>query len=215
MKADLARSRTPRQIAGRLRLEANDASVETITKSTDAEGRAVSHEALLSVDLRPAQGRAGEVRDPAPAQTHEAQSVTPLGERAGGRIVGMVSIDDRPEEASDRRVPGAWEGDPVVGKSAIAPLVETNSRFLIPLGLPEGKKAAGLADVRINRANDLPALMRGSLAWDQGTEMARHAQLTVATDHGCASLTPTHRGNDHPMRTRTGSSGSTCPKASS
>lgn len=46
VKADLARSRTPRQIAGRLRLEAIDASVETMTKSPDAEGRTVSHGAI-------------------------------------------------------------------------------------------------------------------------------------------------------------------------
>ena len=108
----------------------------------------------------------------------------PLGERTGGRIVGMVSIDDRPETASDRRVPGAWEGDLVIGKagrSAVATLVERHSRFLIMLGLAEGKKADALADVLIDTVNDLPALMRGSLTWDQGTEMARHAQLSVAT----------------------------------
>ncbi len=46
VKADLARSRTPRQIAGRLRLEATDASVEIMTKSPDAQGRTVSHEAI-------------------------------------------------------------------------------------------------------------------------------------------------------------------------
>nr|WP_237759808.1 IS30 family transposase [Arthrobacter alpinus] len=97
----------------------------------------------------------------------------------------MVSIEDRPEGAADRRVPGAWEGDLVAGKggkSAIATLVERHSRFLIMLGLPEGKKADVLADILIIRVNDLPALMRGSLTWDQGTEMARHAHLTVATD---------------------------------
>lgn len=33
-----------------------------------------------------------------------------------------------------------------------------------------------------HRVDDLPSLMRGSLTWDQGTEMARHAQLTLATD---------------------------------
>lgn len=46
VKTVLARSRTPRQIAGRLRLEATDTSVETMTKLPDAEGRTVSHEAI-------------------------------------------------------------------------------------------------------------------------------------------------------------------------
>ena len=112
------------------------------------------------------------------------KSRKPLGERTGGRIVGMVSIDDRPEQASDRRVPRAWEGDLMIGRagrSAVATLVERHSRFLIMLGLAEGKKADALADVLIDTVNDLPALMRGSLTWDQGTEMARHAQLSVAT----------------------------------
>lgn len=97
----------------------------------------------------------------------------------------MLSIDDRPEEDADRRVPGAWEGDLVVGKggkSAIATLVERHSRFLELAGPAGRKKADGLADVLIDRVSDLPALMRGSLTKGQGTEMARHAQLTVATD---------------------------------
>ncbi len=50
------------------------------------------------------------------------------------------------------------------------------------LGLPDGREAAGRADVPSNRVNDLPALMRGSLTWEQGTDMVRHAQPTVATD---------------------------------
>lgn len=185
VKADLLRSRTPRQIAGRLRLEATDTSVETMTKSPDAEGHTVSHEAIYRWIYALPKGELAKSGILLQSKRTKRKSRKPLGERTGGRIVGMVSIDDRPEEASDRRVPGAWEGDLVVGKggkSAIATLVERHSRFLIMLGLPEGKKADGLADVLINRVNDLPALMRGSLTWDQGTEMARHAQLTVATD---------------------------------
>lgn len=54
VKADLARSRSTWQISGRLHLEATDASVETMTKSPNVEGGNVSHEASLSLDLRPA-----------------------------------------------------------------------------------------------------------------------------------------------------------------
>lgn len=46
VRADLRRSRTPRQIAGRLRLEARDTTVEPMAHSTDADGRTVSHEAI-------------------------------------------------------------------------------------------------------------------------------------------------------------------------
>lgn len=44
--ADLFRSRTPRQIAGRLRLEADEPSVEAMVKSADAHDWTVSHEAI-------------------------------------------------------------------------------------------------------------------------------------------------------------------------
>ncbi len=46
VRADLKASRTPRQIAGRLRLEAVGDNVELMDGSLDAEGRTVSHEAI-------------------------------------------------------------------------------------------------------------------------------------------------------------------------
>ena len=97
----------------------------------------------------------------------------------------MVSIDDRPEEANDRRIPGWWEGDLIVGKngaSAAITLVERTTRYTLILGLPEGKKADGVADVLIEHLQGLPDFMRLGLTWDQGTEMAEHASVTVAAD---------------------------------
>lgn len=97
----------------------------------------------------------------------------------------MVSIDDRPEEATDRRVPGAWEGDLIIGahgRTAAITLVERHSRYVIILGLPDGKDSDGVADALIDRISGLPAHLRGSLTWDQGTEMARHAQFILATE---------------------------------
>lgn len=44
--ADLKRSRTPRQIAGRLTLEASDDTVDLMKGSTPAEGKTASHEAI-------------------------------------------------------------------------------------------------------------------------------------------------------------------------
>jgi IS30 family transposase len=97
----------------------------------------------------------------------------------------MVSIDERDPAAADRRVPGHWEGDLVIGKNgatAAVTLVERTSRFTAILALPEGKDSTGVADVLIEHTNELPAMMRKSLTWDQGSEMARHAALTLATD---------------------------------
>lgn len=185
LRADLQRSRTPRQIAGRLRLEACDATVEVMAHSPAADGRTVSHEAIYRWIYALPKGELAKSGILLRSKRTQRKRRKPLGERTGGRIIGMVSIDDRPDSVNDRRVPGAWEGDLVVGKggkTAAATLVERVSRFTIILGLPEGKKAPGLADVLIDRVLQLPAQVRGSLTWDQGTEMARHAALTLATD---------------------------------
>ena len=51
------------------------------------------------------------------------------------------------------------------------------------LALPVGEGTPeGLCDVLIDHINTIPDVMRGSLTWDQGSEMARHAALTQATD---------------------------------
>jgi IS30 family transposase len=185
VRADLLRSRTPRQIAGRLHLEATNLTVETMTKSPDVQGRTVSHEAIYRWIYALPKGELARSGILLRSKQTQRKRRKPLGERTGGRIVGMVSIDDRPESVSDRRIPGAWEGDLVIGqggKSAAATLVERTSRFVVICGLPDGKKADALADVLIDTVCGLPAQVRGSLTWDQGTEMSRHAALTLATD---------------------------------
>ena len=68
-------------------------------------------------------------------------------------IVGMVSIDERDPAALERRVPGHWEGDLIIGKhgaSAAITLVERVCRYTAILALPEGKDSAGVADTLID-----------------------------------------------------------------
>jgi IS30 family transposase len=65
----------------------------------------------IHLDLRPAQERAG-ARTGIVLRTGREQR-KPRGRKKtpGAKIVGMVSIDDRPADAGDRQVPGHWEGD--------------------------------------------------------------------------------------------------------
>ena len=108
--ADLGRGRTPRQVAGRLKLEARDESVEPMEGSLPTGGARISHEALYTwiyALLKGELARLG-VMLPSKRTTRRPRRKNGL---SGGRIVGMCSIRQRPEEALGRRVPGHWEGD--------------------------------------------------------------------------------------------------------
>lgn len=118
-------------------------------------------------------------------RTGRLRRMTRTATRAGRdkeRFAGMVGIADRPAEVEDRVVPGHWEGDLVEGKahaSAIVTLVERHSRFLITCPLPAGKGSEQVITAIRAKLTQLPAHLRKTLTWDQGSEMARHAELAI------------------------------------
>jgi IS30 family transposase len=123
------------------------------------------------------------------------------GERRG-RIKDMVMICERPAEAADRAVPGHWEGDLIMGArnaSAIGTLVERSTRFVMLLHLPLGHDPAAVAEAMTEAMAGLPGSLRRSLTWDQGKEMALHAQIAAATDldiYFCDPHAPWQRGSN-------------------
>ena len=97
----------------------------------------------------------------------------------------MNNISERPASVEDRAVPGDWEGDLILGagnKSAIATLVKRATRFVALMHLPVDHTAESVRDGLIKTMGDLPKVLRGSLTWDQGVEMAKHAAFSTATD---------------------------------
>lgn len=101
-----------------------------------------------------------------------------------GKILDMLSIEERPAEVADRIVPGHWEGDLLVGKnrqSFLGSLVERTTRttILIPL---KNKTAEEVRTAFAREANKLPSHMRLSMTYDQGTEMAEHKLFTKETN---------------------------------
>jgi len=174
VQAQLIELWSPEQISATLKLEFPDrpemwVSHETIYQSLYVQSRGALRREL-TVCLR--TGRA--LRKP----RRRAQA-------RRSRIPDPVAISDRPAEAADRAVPGHWEGDLILGTangSAIGTLVERTSRFCLLLHLPGGHDAAAVRDAMIHAIHTLPEQLKRSLTWDRGTEMARHAEITLATD---------------------------------
>lgn len=98
----------------------------------------------------------------------------------------MIMIADRPTEVEDRVIPGHWEGDLILGKgnrSAIGTLVERTTRFTILLHLPTGHHDSKTVEQAIiKKTQRLPQLLRNSLTWDQGSEMALHKDIKATLD---------------------------------
>lgn len=103
--------------------------------------------------------------------------------RRAGSLTEMTMIDQRPAEATDRSEPGHWEGDLITGeqnRSAIGTLVDRHSRFTMLLHLPGRHTADAVRDALIAALAGLPPELRRSLTWDQGKELAMHAQIADA-----------------------------------
>jgi transposase, IS30 family len=111
----------------------------------------------------------------------------PRGQRGnkGSRIVGAVSIAERPEEVEGRQVPGHHEGDLILGstksRSAVATIVERTSGYLVLGHLPHGRGAEAVCDAVAEAMSVYPTELAKTLTWDRGTEMANHADLTKRT----------------------------------
>ena len=128
-----------------------------------------------------------------------SRQATRSGQGRGG-IVDAVSIRERPAEASDRAVPGHWEGDLLAGSANthIATLVERQSRYVLLVKV-DGKDTTTVVDALTAQVQTLPAKLQASLTWDRGMELADHRRFTVATDvavYFCDPRSPWQRGTN-------------------
>ena len=198
---------SPEQIASRLRVD-----------YPYAASMRVSHEALYQALY--VQGRGALRRDlSACLRSGRALRVPRARTQARGKkfISPELMISERPAAVRDRAVPGHWEGDLILGlgSSAIGTLVERTTRFTMLLHLPRleghdtmprtkhgpalaGHGAEAVRDASARTIGQLPEQLRKTLTWDQGAEMAQHAQLRI--DAGiaisfCDPQSPWQRGS--------------------
>ena len=203
-----AKAWSPGQISRRLRID-----------FPGDETMRISHEAIYQALY--VQGRGALRRElTACLRTGRALRVPRARSRRAGKgfVDPAVLISQRPAEAADRAVPGHWEGDLILGlgSSAIGTLVERTTRFTMLLHLPRmdghgfeartkngpalaGHGAEAVRDAITRTITTLPEQLRQSLTWDQGAEMAQHAQLRIEAGvavYFCDPHSPWQRGTN-------------------
>jgi IS30 family transposase len=192
--AKLRRQWSPQQIAGWLARMFPDRPELRVSHETIYQALYVQSRGNLRAELRQQVAlRSGRTR-----RRPRAEAAGPVRSR---RWIGLT-IADRPAEAADRAVPGHWEGDLVLGaggKSAIITLVERSTRFVLLRHLPERRTSEPVIAALSEAIGGLPAALRRSLTWDQGSELAGHAAFTVITGcpvYFCDPHSPWQRGSN-------------------
>lgn len=189
--AKLKRQWSPEQVAGWLRRRypndmSRQVSHETIYRTLYIQSRGALKRELLAYLRRTRVMRRSR---------HHTQKT-----ENHGRIVGTVSISERPASAEDRAVPGHWEGDLLFGDrdSQIVTLVERQTRYVMLIKV-DGKDSETVVNALIKNARRLPKELYRSLTWDRGSEMAGHRRFTLATDiqvYFCDPHHPWQRGSN-------------------
>ena len=203
-----AKAWSPEQFSNRLRVD-----------FANVESMRISHEAIYQALY--VQGRGALKRELVSClRIGRALRVSRARTRGRGKkfVTPEMMISERPAEAADRAVPGHWEGDLIMGldRSAIGTLVERTTRFTMLIHLPReegyrhkhtikngpalaGYGAEAVRDAIVDTIMTLPEQLRRSMTWDQGAEMAQHAQLRIDTGlpiYFCDPHSPWQRGTN-------------------
>jgi transposase, IS30 family len=184
---------SPRLIAQMLATEHPDDKLMQVSHETIYQALYVQPRGSLRADLHK------QLSTKRAARKTRGQASGPRGVYGSGE---EFRISDRPAEASDRAVPGHWEGDLIMGAgntSAIGTLVERSTRFTILLHLPVDHTAEAVAAAMIETMSELPEHLRRSITWDRGSEMAqwRHIHLQLqAPVYFCNPHSPWQRGTN-------------------
>jgi IS30 family transposase len=203
-----AKAWSPEQISNRLRIDFPDEETMRISHEAIYQALYIQGRGALKRELVACLGTGRALRVPR-ARTNQ---------RGKKFVTPETMISERPAQADDRAIPGHWEGDLIIGldSSAIGTLVERSTRFTLLLHLPRmdghgnkprvkngpplaGHGAEAVRDAIATQIVALPEHLRRSLTWDQGSEMAEHAQLRIDTGlpiYFCDPHSPWQRGTN-------------------
>lgn len=161
---------SPQQIAGRLPAMSASASIshETIYAAIYAMPRGQLRSELVRLLRKSHAGRLPRARGS--SRFTSVQNMTPIGLR--------------PPEVNSRMAPGHWEADLIKGAgnaSAVGTLIERTSRYVMLVKLPRSD-ARSVLEGFTRRLRSVPASLRKTLTYDQGSEMALHQTLSRRLD---------------------------------
>ncbi|MCF6777996.1 IS30 family transposase, partial [Thiotrichales bacterium 19X7-9] len=191
VESKLSQKWSPEQISGWLK-----------EKYPNEENKQVSHETIyktLYVQSRGALKKELQSHLRTKRVMRQSKKYNTKGNPRGG-IIDAISIHDRPVEVETRKIPGHWEGDLICGskRSFIATLVERTSRFTMLVKL-SGNDTESVVNAIKSKVIELPKVLKKSLTWDRGMELAKHKEFTVDTNINvffCDPQSPWQRGTN-------------------
>jgi IS30 family transposase len=173
VKDGLAQGWSPEQISGRIRI--------------DHPGRTINHEAIYQYVYHPQNPDRLEMIQLL-RRAHKKRKNKGIGRKVRKtKIPNRIPIDARPKSVEKRRHYGHWEGDSLISrksKVALNTLVERKSRLVLITKLPR-KSADDTNRAIITRLKKLPVPGRQTLTLDNGTENAKHEQLSAELGIKC------------------------------
>jgi IS30 family transposase len=203
VEAKLGLGWSPQQIAGWLVLDFPHDAEMRVSHETIYLSLFVQSRGALRTELTRYLRMCHSARRPGAKPARNGQS----------HIPAMVNTRERPAEATDRAVPGHWQGDLLSGHGpgVVVTLVERHSRFVLLVGLPETHRADVIAAALAAKITELPQQLRRSLTWNQGREMAQHSTFSVASGVPVYFCDPAAPHNAAATRTPTGCCANTSP----
>jgi IS30 family transposase len=176
--AKLAEDWSPELIAGRI--------------GHELPSESISHEAIYQYIYHPkTEGRQDLISRL--ARAHRKRKPKGIGRKERKtKIPNRVPIEERPVSADNRSRYGHWESDSLVSRKSVAALnslVERKSRYTL-LSRLDRKTAEQTRDAIVERLKPLPSKVRRTLTFDNGTENARHEEITEAIGARCFFARP-------------------------
>jgi transposase, IS30 family len=112
-------------------------------------------------------------------QARTARRPRARGTDRRGQIPNMTPMAERPAQIATHTVPGHWEGDLIKrarNGSAVGTLVERTTRLVL-LARMDGTDARSAREGFTKTLRHMPALLRKTLTYGRGKEMAEHERL--------------------------------------